>query len=112
MFDRTPSGVDVTIDGETRTYEAFVTTAPAGLDRASTVHIGGIELCENRPPCCGADHVRRHARPTACAPPANCQRRLEAPEGVLREGPLGRVSTPLRWLRAHQSVVLAGTPEK
>jgi len=37
MFDRTPSGVDVTIGGETRIYEAFVTTAPAGLDRASTV---------------------------------------------------------------------------
>jgi hypothetical protein len=37
MFDRTPSAVDVTIGGETRIYEAFVTTAPAGLDRPSTV---------------------------------------------------------------------------
>jgi len=37
MFDRTPSGVDMTIGAETRIYEAFVTTAPAGLDRASTV---------------------------------------------------------------------------
>jgi hypothetical protein len=37
MFDRTPSAVDVTIGGETRIYEAFVTTAPARLDRPSTV---------------------------------------------------------------------------
>ena len=37
MFDRTPSAVDVTIGGETRSYQAFVTTAPAGLDRPSTV---------------------------------------------------------------------------
>jgi hypothetical protein len=37
MFDRTPSAVDVTIDGETRIYQAFVTTAPAALDRPSTV---------------------------------------------------------------------------
>jgi hypothetical protein len=37
MFDRTPSAVDVTIGGETRIYQAFVTTAPAGLDRPSTV---------------------------------------------------------------------------
>jgi hypothetical protein len=37
MFDRTPSAVDVTIGGETRSYQAFVTTAPLGLDKASTV---------------------------------------------------------------------------
>jgi hypothetical protein len=37
MFDRTPSTVDVTIGGETRIYEAFVTTAPVTLDRPSTV---------------------------------------------------------------------------
>ena len=37
MFDRTPSAVDVTIGGETRIYEAFVTTAPVTLDRPSTV---------------------------------------------------------------------------
>ena len=37
MFDRTPSAVDVTIGGETRIYEAFVTTAPMTLDRPSTV---------------------------------------------------------------------------
>jgi hypothetical protein len=37
MFDRTPSAVDVTIGGETRIYEAFVTTAPATLDRPTTV---------------------------------------------------------------------------
>ncbi len=37
MFDRTPSAVDVTIGGETRIYQAFVTTAPAGLDRPRTV---------------------------------------------------------------------------
>ncbi len=37
MFDRTPSAVDVTIGGETRVYQAFVTTAPAGLDKPSTV---------------------------------------------------------------------------
>ena len=37
MFDRTPSAVDVTIGGETRIYQAFVTTAPAALDRPSTV---------------------------------------------------------------------------
>jgi hypothetical protein len=37
MFDRTPSAVDVTIGGETRVYQAFVTTAPAALDRPSTV---------------------------------------------------------------------------
>ena len=37
MFDRTPSAVDVTIGGETRIYQAFVTTAPAGLDRPTTV---------------------------------------------------------------------------
>ena len=37
MFDRTPSAVDVTIGGETRVYQAFVTTAPAGLDRPTTV---------------------------------------------------------------------------
>ena len=37
MFDRTLSAVDVTIGGETRIYEAFVTTAPVTLDRPSTV---------------------------------------------------------------------------
>jgi hypothetical protein len=37
MFERTPSAVDVTIGGETRIYEAFVTTAPVALDRPSTV---------------------------------------------------------------------------
>jgi hypothetical protein len=37
MFDRTASAVDVTIGGETRIYEAFVTTAPVTLDRPSTV---------------------------------------------------------------------------
>ena len=37
MFGRTPSAVDVTIGGETRIYQAFVTTAPAGLDRPTTV---------------------------------------------------------------------------
>jgi hypothetical protein len=37
MFDRTQSAVDVTIGGETRIYEAFVTTAPVTLDRPSTV---------------------------------------------------------------------------
>lgn len=37
MLDRTPSAVGVTIGGETRFYQAFVTTAPAGLDRPSTV---------------------------------------------------------------------------
>lgn len=37
MFERTPSAVDVTIGGETRSYQAFVTTAPAGLDKPSTV---------------------------------------------------------------------------
>jgi hypothetical protein len=37
MFDRIRSAVDVTIGGETRIYQAFVTTAPASLDRPSTV---------------------------------------------------------------------------
>jgi hypothetical protein len=37
MFDRNPSEVNVTIGGETRIYEAFVTTAPVTLDRPSTV---------------------------------------------------------------------------
>ena len=37
MFDTTPSAVDVTIGGETRVYQLFVTTAPAGLDKPSTV---------------------------------------------------------------------------
>jgi len=37
MFDKTPSAVNVTIGGETRIYEAFVTTAPVTLDRPSTV---------------------------------------------------------------------------
>ena len=37
MIQTIPSAVDVTIGGETRVYEAFVTTAPAALDRPSTV---------------------------------------------------------------------------
>ena len=37
MFDRNPSEVNVTIGGETRIYQAFVTTAPVTLDRPSTV---------------------------------------------------------------------------
>jgi hypothetical protein len=37
MFEGTPPTVDVTIGGETRVYQAFVTTAPMGLDRPSTV---------------------------------------------------------------------------
>ena len=42
MFDRTPSAVDVTIGGETRIYEAFVTTAPVTLDRPS-FYVGAPE---------------------------------------------------------------------
>ena len=37
MFERTPSAVDVTIGGETRVYQVFVTTAPAGLDGPRTI---------------------------------------------------------------------------
>jgi hypothetical protein len=37
MIDITPSAVDVTIGGETRIYQAFVTTAPPALDKPSTV---------------------------------------------------------------------------
>jgi hypothetical protein len=46
MFDRTPSAVDVTIGGETRIYEAFVTTAPAALDRPSTVTLSESSFAE------------------------------------------------------------------
>ena len=46
MFDRSPSGVDVTIGGETRSYEAFVTTAPAELDRRSTVTLEESSFAE------------------------------------------------------------------
>jgi hypothetical protein len=42
MIQKIPSAVDVTIGGETRVYEAFVTTAPVALDRPSTV-----TLCES-----------------------------------------------------------------
>jgi hypothetical protein len=42
MIQTIPSAVDVTIGGETRIYEAFVTTAPVALDRPSTV-----TLCES-----------------------------------------------------------------
>jgi hypothetical protein len=42
MISTIPAGVDVTIGGETRVYEAFVTTAPVALDRPTTV-----TLCES-----------------------------------------------------------------
>jgi hypothetical protein len=63
MFDRTPSAVDVTIGGETRLYEAVVTTAPRAVAQTLNGHAGGIELRESCAPYSGADHVRRHARP-------------------------------------------------
>jgi hypothetical protein len=46
MIDRTPSAVDVTIGGETRIYEAFVTTAAAALDRPSTVTLSESNFAE------------------------------------------------------------------
>jgi len=46
MIDRIPSAVDVTIGGETRNYEAFVTTAPAALDRPSTVTLSESNFAE------------------------------------------------------------------
>jgi hypothetical protein len=42
MIQKIRSAVDVTIGGETRVYQAFVTTAPPALDRPSTV-----TLCES-----------------------------------------------------------------
>jgi hypothetical protein len=42
MTQTTHSAIDVTIGGETRIYQAFVTTAPAALDHPSTV-----TLCES-----------------------------------------------------------------
>ena len=44
MFDTTPSAVDVTIGGETRVYQLFVTTAPAGLDKPSTVTLEEVSV--------------------------------------------------------------------
>jgi len=46
MFDRPSSAVDVTIGGETRVYEAFVTTAPATLDKPSTVTLSESSFSE------------------------------------------------------------------
>ena len=77
MFDRTPSEVNVTIGGETRIYEAFVTTAPATLDRPSTVTLEESSFAESRTSGSGADHVRHHARPKARTTRADCQRRPE-----------------------------------
>ena len=46
MFDTTPSAVDVTIGGETRIYEAFVTTAPAACDTPTTVTLSESSFAE------------------------------------------------------------------
>lgn len=46
MIQTAPSAIDVTIGGETRLYEAFVTTAPAALDHPSTVTLSESSFAE------------------------------------------------------------------
>ena len=46
MIEKTPCAVNVTIGGETRVYQAFVTTAPAALDRPRTVTLEESSFAE------------------------------------------------------------------